>query len=256
MTATPGQVPAPWPAAISVPLRLIYGVYAAVLFIAVALIALLFVLLLPTLGLRRGTARIAARSYFLLAGMPLRVRGKAHLPQGQCVVVANHASYLDGVVMTAALPPRFGFVIKREMNGVPGAGLLLRRLGSEFVERFDRHKGAADARRVLRTASSGHSLVFFPEGTFKPEVGLGKFHTGAFAIAARAACPVVPAVILGTRRNMPATRILPRPGPLEVHLGEAIPAVATAPGEDPAIELRDRSRAAILARLGEPDLAA
>jgi 1-acyl-sn-glycerol-3-phosphate acyltransferase len=188
--------------------------------------------------------------------MPLRVRGKQHLPRGQCVVVANHASYLDGVVMTAALPPRFGFVIKREMNGVPGAGLLLRRLGSEFVERFDRHKGASDARRVLRTASSGHSLVFFPEGTFKPEVGLGKFHTGAFAIAARAACPVVPAVILGTRRNMPATRILPRPGPLEVHFGEAIPALAAAAGEDPAIELRDRSRAAILARLGEPDLAA
>ena len=131
-------------------------------------------------------------------------------------MVANHASYLDGVVMTAALPPRFGFVIKREMNEVPVAGLLLRRIGSEFVERFNRHKGATDARRVLRTAASGHSLVFFPEGTFTSEVGLGKFHTGAFAIAARAACPVVPAVILGTRRNMPATRILPRPGRIEV----------------------------------------
>ena len=91
------------------------------------------------------------------------------------MVVANHASYLDGVVMTAALPPRFGFVIKREMNNVPGAGLLLRRLGSEFVERFNRQKGATDARRVLRTAASGHSLMFFPEGTFKPEVGWANF---------------------------------------------------------------------------------
>ena len=138
------------------------------------------------------------------------------------MVVANHASYLDGVVMAAALPPRFGFVIKREMNDVPVAGLLLRRIGSEFVDRFNRHKGGTDARRVLRTAASGHSLVFFPEGTFTPEVGLGKFHTGAFAIAARAACPVVPAVILGTRRNMPATRVLPRPGPLEVRYGAPI----------------------------------
>lgn len=241
---------------ISVPLRLAYGVYAALLFLGVALSALLFVVLLPTLRLRRGTARIAARSYLLLAGMPLSVRGMQHLPPGQCVVVANHASYLDGVVMTAALPPRFGFVIKREMNGVPAAGLLLRRLGSEFVERFNRHKGASDARRVLRTASSGHSLVFFPEGTFTPQVGLGKFHTGAFAIAARAACPVVPAVILGTRRNMPATRVLPRPGALEVHFGEPIPAVTAAPVEDAALLLRDRSRAAILERLGEPDLAA
>jgi 1-acyl-sn-glycerol-3-phosphate acyltransferase len=254
MTLSPAARRAPWPPAISVPLRLVYGLYAVVLFIVVALVALLCVLLLPTLGLRRGTARTAARIFFLLAGMPLRIRGLEHLPAGQCVVVANHASYLDGVVMTAALPPRFGFVIKREMNAVPMAGLLLRRIGSEFVERFDRHKGATDARRVLRTAASGHSLVFFPEGTFTSEVGLGKFHTGAFAIAARAACPVVPAVILGTRRNMPATRVLPRPGRIEVRYGDPIAPPTVPQGGDPALLLRDRSRAAILRELGEPDL--
>jgi len=255
MTSTSTLAPTPWPAVISVPLRLIYGIYAALLFLAVVLTALVGVLLMPTLKLRRGTARTAARTFFLLAGMPLRLRGTENLPAGQCVVVANHASYLDGVVMAAALPPRFAFVIKREMNDVPVGGLLLRRIGSEFVDRFNRHKGGTDARRVLRTAASGHSLVFFPEGTFTPEVGLGKFHTGAFAIAARAACPVIPAVILGTRRNMPATRILPRPGPLEVRYGSPIVVTPVqAVGEDPALILRDRSRAAILQQLGEPDL--
>jgi 1-acyl-sn-glycerol-3-phosphate acyltransferase len=255
MTSNPTPTRAPWPALISVPLRLVYGIYAVLLFLAVTLTALLGVILLPSLSLRRGTARIAARTFFLLAGMPVRLVGKENLPAGQCVVVANHASYLDGVVMTAALPPRFGFVIKREMNDVPLAGLLLRRIGSEFVDRFNRHKGGTDARRVLRTAASGHSLVFFPEGTFTPEVGLGKFHTGAFAIAAHAACPVVPAVILGTRRNMPATRVFPRPGPIEVRFGPAID--ATPMGDDDlAVKLRDASRAAILSELGEPDLAA
>jgi 1-acyl-sn-glycerol-3-phosphate acyltransferase len=253
MTPPSSFVRAPWPAVISVPLRLVYGLYALILFLAVVLIALLGVLLLPTLRLRRTTARAAAKAFFIGAGMPIRLRGLEHLPEGQCVVVANHASYLDGVVMTAALPPRFGFVIKREMNDVPMAGLLLRRIGSEFVDRHNRHKGGTDARRVLRTAASGHSLVFFPEGTFTSEVGLGKFHTGAFAIAARASCPVVPAVILGTRRNMPATRILPRPGSIEVRYGlPIIPAVGAA--DDPALRLRDASRAAILAQLGEPDL--
>ncbi|MBC8027404.1 MAG: 1-acyl-sn-glycerol-3-phosphate acyltransferase [Steroidobacteraceae bacterium] len=254
MTSSPTAARAPWPAAISIPLRLVYGVYAALLFFIVTITALFGVLLLPTLRLRRATARTAARAFFLLAGMPLRVRGQEQLPAGQCVVVANHASYLDGVVMCAALPPRFGFVIKREMNDVPVAGILLRRIGSEFVDRFNRHKGGTDARRVLRTAASGHSLVFFPEGTFRSEVGLGKFHTGAFAIAARAACPVVPAVILGTRRNMPATRILPRPGALEVRYGAPIAAVAATADVDPALVLRDRSREAILEQLGEPDL--
>jgi 1-acyl-sn-glycerol-3-phosphate acyltransferase len=252
---TPSPTPrAPWPAAISVPLRFIYGLYAVLLFVTVTLLALVGVLLLPTLPARRATARVAARTFFFLAGMPLRVRGLEHLPAGQSVVVANHASYLDGVVMTAALPPRFGFVIKREMNDVPVAGLLLRRIGSEFVERFNRHKGGTDARRVLRTASSGHSLVFFPEGTFTVEVGLGKFHSGAFAIAARASCPVVPAVILGTRRNMPATRVFPRPGLIEVRYGAPIMPSAPLNDTDPALALRDRSRAAILSELGEPDL--
>lgn len=250
---TSNALPAPWPAFVSVPLRFVYGLYAVALFIVVGTLSLVAVLVLPTLSLRRGFTRIAARTYFFLAGMPLRVRGLENLPATQCVVVANHASYLDGVVMTAALPPRFGFVIKREMDGVPGASLLLRRIGSEFVERFDRHKGATDARRVLRTAASGHSLVFFPEGTFTSQAGLGKFHTGAFAIAARASCPVVPAVILGTRRNMPATRILPRPGSIEVRYGEPIVPVPSSQ-QDPALQLRDASRAAILTQLGEPDL--
>jgi 1-acyl-sn-glycerol-3-phosphate acyltransferase len=255
MTSASSFVAAPWPAVISIPLRLVYGLYAASVFLAVVVVALVGVVLLPTLRARRGTACVAARTFFLLAGMPLRVRGRENLPVGQCVVVANHASYLDGVVMAAALPPRFGFVIKREMNDVPVAGFLLRRIGSEFVDRFNRHKGATDARRVLRTAANGHSLVFFPEGTFKPEVGLGKFHTGAFAIAARAACPVVPAVILGTRRNMPATRVLPRPGPIEVRYATPIVAAPSSDAaDDPALTLRDRSRAAILSELGEPDL--
>jgi 1-acyl-sn-glycerol-3-phosphate acyltransferase len=256
MTSPSTLVRAPWPAVISVPLRVIYGIYALLLFLAVSLTALLGVLLLPTLRLRRGAARAAARTFFMGAGMPLRLRGLEHLPDGQCVVVANHASYLDGVVMAAALPPRFGFVVKREMNGVPMAGLLLRRIGSEFVERHNRHKGAADTRRVLRTAANGHSLVFFPEGTFTSEVGLGKFHTGAFAIAARAACAVIPTVILGTRRNLPATRVFPRPGPIEVRFGVPLAPVIPADGLDPALVLRDRSRAAILAQLGEPDLSA
>jgi len=181
------------------------------------------------------------------------VKFPERLPTGQCVVVCNHASYLDGIVLTAALPPRFAFVIKREMARVPGAGAVLRRLGSEFVERFDRQRGASDTRRMLRNASQGQSLVFFPEGTFTRTPGLLKFHTGAFATAARASCPLVPAVLRGTRRALPPSGALPRPGPLEMELLAPLTPPPAA-GEHAAPELRDRARAAMLAALGEPDL--
>ena len=233
--------------------RLAYTLYAAIAFLVLGLAALGATLILPGVYRRRAAARAVARAFLRLAGLPLTVRGLERLASGQCVVVANHASYLDGLVFTAALPARFGFVIKREMSAVPLAGLFLRRIGSQFVERFDPNRGAADARRVLRNAASGHSLVFFPEGTFTLAPGLLKFHTGAFVTAARAGCPVIPAVVRGTRAALPPDGSLPRPGRIEVDILPPLHAQSQ-PGEPPSAALRDRARAAILLALGEPDL--
>ena len=236
------------------PLRLVYGIYAIATFLLLAVCALLATLLLPGVQRHRAAARTAARTFLRIAGMPLTVKGLDRLPPGQCVVVSNHASYIDGIVFTAALPPRFGYVIKREMNAVPLAGLLLRQLGSEFVERFNRQRGAADARRMLRTAVSGNSLVFFPEGTYSQTPGLLKFHAGAFMTAARAACPVVPAVVKGTRVTLPPGRPWPHPGRIIVEILPAITATTSGKTDAAAVELRDRAREAVLRELGEPDL--
>jgi 1-acyl-sn-glycerol-3-phosphate acyltransferase len=253
MTAAPYENPPPTPgSALLAPFRLLYGIYAVVLFLVLGLATLLMLLLVPGTRLRRVVARTMSRTFFYLAGMWLTVKGAEHLPEGQCVVVSNHASYLDGVVFTAVLPARFSFVIKREMSGVPLAGLLLRRLGSHFVERFNRNRGAADARRVLRDALSGNSLAFFPEGTFTPTPGLLKFHTGAFTTALRAGCPIVPATVRGTRVALSPSGGLPRPGRIEVRI--FAPITPTAASDDAALELRDRARATILRDLGEPDL--
>jgi 1-acyl-sn-glycerol-3-phosphate acyltransferase len=168
-------------------------------------------------------------------------------------VVANHASYLDGVILTAALPPSFSFVIKREITAVPLAHLLLRRLGSEFVERFDRHRGASDARRIMRRAREGDALVFFPEGTFQAEPGLMRFRTGAFAAAARSQLPVVPVVIIGSREILPAKRWLPRRQSLQVIITPPIDLSEHAAGHTPRT-LLSLSRERILEHLEEPDL--
>ena len=235
------------------PGRIAYALYATISFVVLGLALLVTTLVLPGVYRRRAAARGVARTFLWVAGMPLTVRGMERLASGQCIVVSNHASYLDGLVFTAALPARFSFVIKREMSAVPLAGLFLRRIGSEFVERFDRNRGAADARRVLRNAANGHSLVFFPEGTFTRTPGLLKFHTGAFVTAARAGCPVIPAVVRGTRTALSPSSGLPRPGRIEV---EILPAIDVQPeaGEAASAALRDRARQAILVALGEPDL--
>jgi len=232
--------------------HVLFGVYATGMFAAVALATAALLAVMPRLSGRRRLVRRAAARVFCLAGTRVRVRGLSHIPAEPCIIVANHASYLDGPILTAALPPRFGFVIKREMTRVPLAHFLLRRIGSEFVERNDAQKSAADARRILQKARAQESLAFFPEGTFTPEPGLRRFHNGAFAAALRGQVPIVPVVIRGSRRMLPAAHILPRPGRLEVIIKPALFPTATAN----VASLLEEARRSILAELDEPDLQA
>ncbi|MEZ5498784.1 MAG: lysophospholipid acyltransferase family protein [Steroidobacteraceae bacterium] len=240
---------------LAAPLRTIYGICAWLVFLLLALGAVLVLLLLPGLDLRRRVTHWVARSYLRLSATSLEVNGLEMLPAGPCIVVVNHESYIDGLVVKAALPPRFAFVIKREMATVPLAGLLLRRIGSHFVERSDRHKGASDARRVLRSAASGASLVFFPEGTFAREPGLLKFHAGAFATAARSGLPLVTAVLSGTRHALPPGALLPRPARLRLAILRVDP-VEALNGQEQRQRLSERSRQLMLEALGAKDGAA
>ena len=232
---------------------MIYGSYAWLVFVSLALVTLLLLIVVPGMDRRRHIAGVASRLILRLSFTHLVVRGLQNLPAGQCVVAANHASYIDALVVKAVLPENYAYVVKREMATVPLAGLLLRRIGTEFVERFNRHKGSLDARRVLRTATSGQSLLFFPEGTFVGEPGLLKFHSGAFKSAAYARCPVLPCVIRGTRAILPSPKFFPRPGVIEVELLPPLLPPAEIEAEDAARWLRERTRTAILERLGEPD---
>jgi 1-acyl-sn-glycerol-3-phosphate acyltransferase len=207
-----------------------------------ALTVLVINLFLPSLRGRRMMAGVFSRAFLRVVGVPFAVEGLNRLPQVPCVVVANHASYIDGLVAAAALPPDFAFVIKKEMVRVPLAGLLLRGLGSQFVERFNRHKGGVDARRVSKLAATGQSLVFFPEGTFNEIRQIGKFLGGAFATAARSDMPVVAMAIHGTRAVLP-------PGGLAVH---RLPIRVEILDVLTAGDARHRSRELIARAVGEP----
>lgn len=233
----------------------IYGIYAVLVFLVVGALALILVTLIPGLGIesRRAIAHYAAQSFFRIAGIRVRVIGEELLPADPCVVVANHASYIDGVVLKAFLPARFSFVIKKEMTKVPLAGLLLKRIGSEFVDRANRHAGGMDARRLIKAADAGQALAFFPEGTFDERPGVGKFHTGAFAIAARVGLPVVPLALRGTRYILPSGRFLPRFGRIEIEILPPLPVGANDAAS--VLAVREQARARIVSVLGEPDLA-
>jgi 1-acyl-sn-glycerol-3-phosphate acyltransferase len=232
----------------------VWGVFAWLCFGLLVLFSFVVVLVVPGADRRQKLGTWTSRMAFVLPMVDVRVTGMDNLPTGDCVVVANHASYVDGVLLKGYLPWRFSFVIKGEMRDFAPAHFLLRRFGAKFVERTDVAGSTRDARQIIKAALEGESLGFFPEGTFREEPGIGRFRGGAFVAATKSEMPVVPIAIGGSRYMLPAKRLLPRRGPLTVDI---LPAIA--PG-DPDFEtsrgLAEAARQRILAVLDEPDLLA
>jgi 1-acyl-sn-glycerol-3-phosphate acyltransferase len=236
--------------------RGLFGCWTMLVFWLLAPLTWLLTLPAPNPAAAWAVGGIAARLLFRLTGTRLTVRGLERLPSGPCVLVSNHGSYLDGVILVAALPRPFAFVAKRELQQQFVAGHFLRRLGAEFVERFDLQRSVADAGRMAEVAQQGRSLAVFPEGTFVARPGLLPFHLGAFLAAARAGVPVVPVAIRGNREMLPADRWWPRCASLQVDICAPVRPAADGPLDASqlfaaAVSLREASRRAIAGHLDD-----
>ena len=230
--------------------RAFYGLYAWLALLVVVIPVTIGLCVTPGIMRRRRLVRAGARLVAWLSGAPIRETGWQIPEDFACVVVANHSSYLDGIVLTAALPARFAFLIKQEMAHVPVAGFVLKQIASEFVDRRNPRDRRRMARRLVETAHRGWTLAVFPEGTFDEHPGLRFFHTGAFAAALSGDLPVLPIVIHGARSKMPSEIMLPRPGPLGIHVCEPLK-----PSDYGSLEaLTAAARRSLLEHLDEPDL--
>jgi 1-acyl-sn-glycerol-3-phosphate acyltransferase len=196
-----------------------------------------------------------ANAFLRLCRLPLLVQGLEHIPASAPVVmVANHASYLDGLILVAALRERgYSFAAKRELRDSFVPRLYLQSIGTDFVERGDVRQGVEDATRLAESVRAGRSPIFFAEGTFSRSAGLLPFRMGAFVIAAQTGVPLVPVTIRGARSVLRDGSWIARRGALVVTV--VPPLVAQGSDWNAAVALRDAARAEILRRCGEPDLA-
>ena len=175
----------------------------------------------------------------------LRATGREHVPDGGCVVAANHWSNFDPWPLGVPLFPRrfLRFMAKKELFWPP-LGWIVRAGGGFRVDRGKRDQQAIDT--AIALCREGHAVVMFPEGTRRSK-GLRKrhearWHTGAARIALEAGVPLVPAGISGTER-------LGRLGPLRVAYGPAIETtdLAGLDADEAAQLATDRLREAITA---------
>ena len=220
------------------------GFAAALVWLPVSLIA--------NIRFSRTYTRLCIKVFLRLTATQVNLEGVSRLREVPKVLVANHSSYLDGLMLLVSLPGDYAFVAKKELADSIWTGPFLAHLGTKFVERFDAQQSVADTASLGEANQQGESLIFFPEGTFRRMPGLLPFRTGAFACAAQSGVPVVPVALSGTRFILRSESWFPRFGKVSVNIDDPI----EPDGSDWAavLALRDRTRERMLELSGEPDL--
>ncbi len=133
--------------------------------------------------------RAWAKASLSMLGIDLKVKGSPP-SQGPLLLVANHVSWLDIVVLLASCPCHF--VSKSEIGQWPVVGTLTRAVGTLFITRSSRR----DALRVVHQMAeklhgdSGLVLAIFPEGTTSNGLQVLPFHANLFQAAIAANAPV------------------------------------------------------------------
>lgn len=164
-----------------------------------------------------------SRGWLLLTGMPVRRIGQEPGP-GKCVYVANHISYLDTVLIYAAIPHYFRTLAKKEMAKIPVFGYVYKQMAI-LVDRSSAEGRAKSMRLMWRVLKYESNIAVFPEGTFN-ETGapLKQFYDGAFRLAIRSQVEIVPMVFPDTvHRWHYSTALGLKPGRNRVVYLEPIP---------------------------------
>jgi 1-acyl-sn-glycerol-3-phosphate acyltransferase len=145
------------------------------------------------------------------------VRGREHIPfTGPVLIVANHLSWYDPILLWAVLPRRVWFFTKFEIFRWPVVGLLCRLTGQIPVNRGESDRAALE--RGLTYLQEGKALMVFPEGTVERQEQMIAAHTGAAMLAIRTGATILPIAHCGTRRVLRSLRVwFPR---VEIEIGK------------------------------------
>jgi 1-acyl-sn-glycerol-3-phosphate acyltransferase len=179
----------------------------------------------------------------------LELCGTQHIPpHGPLIVVPNHQTYADPVLVTIPFRRRVYYMAWQRLFRVPVLGGLIRRLHAFPVDVDARDSRAVrEARRLL--VDEDAAVMIFPEGGRSRDGSLGRFHMGAFRLAASLGVPVLPVTIAGAHEAWPPGQTLPRRGHVTITYHPPVSVGAAATSRAAATELAERVRAAIASAL-------
>jgi 1-acyl-sn-glycerol-3-phosphate acyltransferase len=152
------------------------------------------VFLFPRMDAAQREARVQSWSIEMLArlGIRLQVRGQPAL-EGPVLLVANHISWLDILVMDAARHCRF--VSKADVRHWPLIGTLATGAGTLYIERESRRDAMRVVHHMAESLKKGEIVAVFPEGTTSDGVTLLPFHGNLLQAAISVNAPVQPVAL-------------------------------------------------------------
>lgn len=241
---------------------LLWAMVAVVVLVWVVLLAVIFVVTVPsdpgryTVGLwfRRAAVVIVALNplwRFRTSGVVIED------PRRPYVVVANHESYAD-IFLISHLPWEMKWLSKAEVMRLPLMGWLMRMAGDIPVRRGDSRSRAEAMEGIRDRLSKGVSVIVLPEGTRAPTDELLPFRDGAFRIAVELGLPVLPIAVAGTRNAMAKGSFRFNRARAEARVLEPIETAHLTRDDVPALrdEVRNRIAAARATLIGELNAAA
>jgi 1-acyl-sn-glycerol-3-phosphate acyltransferase len=151
----------------------------------------------------------------------IRVFGRENVPKrGGALVVSNHQSHLDPILVGLACDRRLNFVARDTLFGFAPFRWLIYSLDAIPIDREG--IGLGGLKESLRRLKDGEMLVIFPEGTRTQSGNVGELKPGFLALARRAKVPLLPVAVDGAYDSWPRRNLLPQPAMIYVCLGQPL----------------------------------
>lgn len=149
----------------------------------------------------------------------LTVIGRAQLPtDGPAVIVANHTSPLDPLLIQTLTPRLIRWMCAREYTTIPGTAWLWRQ--AEVIPVARDGRDATALRAAVRVLRQGHLLGVFPEGRLQPQREVLPLRSGLSLLADSVTAPLVPVWVDGIRRGQSMLHSLLLPQRAVLNVGE------------------------------------
>jgi len=169
----------------------------------------------------------------LTLGFSLRIEGKRNIPRrGPVLLIANHQSFLDPVLVGLATPRQLHFLARQSLFRHWPLALLIRSLNAVPIH----HEGLGKEglKTILEQLRAGRAVVVFPEGTRTPDGAVHPLRAGVQLLIKRVQAPIVPVGIAGAFDAYPRTAPYPKFSPIFLPATKATIAVSVGKPLDPA----------------------